>query len=48
MGHSDEARDMLPKMLVGEFKGEVRLALNYILMDLPPRHHWGDSYGAWG
>lgn len=23
VGHSDEARDMLPKMLVGEFKGEV-------------------------
>ena len=24
VGHSDEARAMLPKMLLGEFKGEVR------------------------
>lgn len=28
VGHSDEARDMLPKMLVGEFKGEVSLSLS--------------------
>lgn len=26
VGHSDEARDMLPKMLVGSFKGEVSTA----------------------
>lgn len=25
VGHSDEARAMLPKMLVGEFKGETKV-----------------------
>lgn len=27
VGHSDEARAMLPKMLLGEFKGEVSRAI---------------------
>ena len=27
VGHSDEARDMLPKMYLGDFHGEVGLSL---------------------
>lgn len=35
VGHSDEARDMLPKMLVGEFKGEVSASYLYFELSCP-------------